>query len=419
MNGKTRAALTLSAALLLGTVVVLAPATPTYAAKEKGPQVSRDLMKPLKEAQELAGKGEFPAAEAELLKANGEEKKTPYDQFVINELLGFVYIKQDKLNEAAIAFEDGLKSGLLPAEEVDKRLRLLSQIFLQTKPQDLAKAGEYGKRWLEATGNHDPEMLGQVGHIAYLNNNYQEALDYVKQAVDLTKAAGQKPEQNWLLIEQSAYAKLNNTAAIVDVAMDLVRYYPTKEHWQVILDNELGQAKNDDRRIIQVFRLMAAIGGMDDANAVREAASVAIRRGFPGEAVRYLDKGKSSGVLVQAGDQTKGKDLRDDAERLAAADRKSLPQFEKEAAAAKAGEADVKLGETYLSYDQPAKAVEVIQRGIGKGGVKNLDEAELALGRAYLQAGNKADAAKAFAQVTSPEFAQLAKLWAIHVGQLQ
>lgn len=418
MNGRSLASLRLATALFLGTVVALAPAAATYAAKEKGPSVSRELLKPLKDAQELAGKGEFPAAEAELLKANAEEKKTPYDQFVINELLGFVYLKEQKINEAAAAFEDGLKSGLLPAEEVNKRLHLLSQIFLQTKPQDLAKASDYGKRWLQATGTRDPAMLGQIGHIAYLSNNYQEAITYVKEAVDLTKAAGQKPDQNWLLIEQSAYAKLNDNAGIVAAAMDLAQYYPTRDHWQVLLDNELAQAKNDDSRIIQVFRLMEAVGNMDDADSIREAASVAMRRGFPGEAVHYLAMGDASGILAKSGDQAKSKALQADAQRQATADRKSLPQIEKEAIAAKAGEADVKLGETLLGYDQPAKALEALQRGIGKGGVKNLDEAELALGRAYLLSGNKAEALKSFAKVTSPGFAQLAKLWTIHVGQL-
>ncbi|MEZ5564802.1 MAG: hypothetical protein R3F24_04470 [Gammaproteobacteria bacterium] len=418
MNAKFTAALSLAAVLLVGTVISVAPATDAYAAKAKAPKMNPKVLKPLKEALELANKNDFPAAEVELQKAEAVDNKSPFEQFQLDELSGFVSLKQQKFNDAAKAYERGLDSGLLPPEQVNDRLRLLSQIFLQTQPRNLAKSGEYGKRWLEATGTRDPLMLGLVGQSAYFGDNFQEAADYMKEAVDLTKAAGEKPEESWLLVEQSAFSKLNNNAATVDVTMDLVRYYPRKEHWAVLLQEQLTRAANKDRQIIQVFRLMDAVDAMDQADNFSEAAAVAIQRGFPGEAVHYLEKGYSSGVLENSGDKAKSKALLDEAHRLADTDRKSLPEFEKEAVAATVGEPDVKLGETYLSYDQPAKAVEAIKRGIAKGGVKNLDEAELALGRAYILTGNGPEAIKTFELVKSPDFAQLAKLWSIHASQL-
>jgi hypothetical protein len=131
-----------------------------------------------------------------------------------------------------------------------------------------------------------------------------------------------------------------------------------------------------------------------------------------------MEKGYATGILETSGDKAKSQSLLAESKRLVAIDQKTLPQFEKEAVAAKAGEADVKLGEAFLSYDQPAKGLEAIQRGIGKGGVKNLDEANLSLGRAYILAKNNAEALKAFALVTTPEYAQLAQLWSIYAGQL-
>ena len=49
------------------------------------------------------------------------------------------------------------------------------------------------------------------------------------------------------------------------------------------------------------------------------------------------------------------------------------------------GDSDVKLGAAYLSYGENDKAIEALQRGIGKGGVKDPDEAGLLLGIAYLR----------------------------------
>lgn len=420
MGNTTRAALMLAVTLLAGAAVSLAPASVAQAAKaQAGPKINPKVLKPLQAALELANTGKYPEAEVELKKADAVTDKTPFEQFQVDELVGFVALKQKNYDSAAKAYERGFESGLLQPEQVNDRLRLLSQLFLQTQPRNLEKSGQYGKRWLEASGTRDPLMLGLVGQSAYFSDNFSDAANYMKEAVAVAKAAGDKPEENWLLVLQSAYAKLKNNPGITESTMDLVRYYPRKEHWLVLVQDQLSQASNKDRRILQVFRLMYDVDAMAQAEDFTEAATVAIQRGSPGEALNFMQKGYATGILETSGDKAKSTALLADAERLAGADRKALAQFEKEASAAKAGEADVRLGEAFLSYDQPAKGLEAIQRGIAKGGVKDLDEANLALGRAYLRSNNGPEAKKAFGQVTAPEFAQLAQLWSIYADQLQ
>jgi len=397
--------------------VGMVPAAQAQAAKAKAPKINPKVLKPLQAALEATNAGNFAEAEVQLQAADAVPDKTPFEQFQIDELGGFVAVKQQKYDAAAKAYDRGLASGLLPPEQVNDRLRLLSQLYLQTEPRDLAKSGEFGKRWLEATGTRDPLMLGLVGQSAYFSDNFGEAASYMKEAASVTQAAGQKPEENWLLILQSSYAKLKNSPGITEATTDLLRYYPRKEHWQTLTGSLLAQAASKDRQILQVFRLMYAVDAMDDADEFTEAANSATLLGSPGEALKFMEKGYASGVLENSGDKAKSQALLAEARRLAASDQKTLPQFEKEAMAAKAGEADVKLGEAYLSYDQPAKGLEAIQRGIGKGGVKSVDEANLSLGRAHLLAKDSASAAKAFELVKSPEYAQLAQLWSIYAGQ--
>jgi hypothetical protein len=406
---------------LLGCAVLSVSVTPAaYAQAAKGksaPKMNPKVLKPLQAALELANAGKFAEAEVPLQEADGVQDKTPFEQFQVDELAGFVAIKQKKYNNAAEAYDRSLASGLLAPEQVNDRLRLLAQLYLQTDPRDLAKSGEFGKRWLEASGTRDPAMLGLVGQSAYFSDNFGEASTYMKEAITVAKAAGQKPEENWLLILQSSYSKLKNAPGITDATTELVRYYPRKEHWNTLTGALLAQAASKDRQILQVFRLMYQVDAMDDADEFTEAANAATLLGSPGEALKFMEKGYATGVLENSGDKTKSQALLAESKRLAASDQKTLPQFEKEALAAKAGEADVKLGEAYLSYDQPTKGLEAIQRGIGKGGVKNVDEANLSLGRAYILTKNTPEALKAFEAVKSPEYAQLAQLWSIHAGQ--
>jgi hypothetical protein len=417
---KIAPALATTGLLLVGCAVLsvsVMPAAQAQASKAKAPKINPKVLKPLQAALELANADKFAEAEVPLQAADAVPDKTPFEQFQIDELAGFVAIKQKKFNDAAKAYDRSLASGLLAAEQVNDRLRLLAQLNLQTEPKDLAKSGEFGKRWLEATGTRDPVMLGLVGQSAYFSDNFGEASTYMKEAVTVAKAAGQKPEENWLLILQSSYSKLKNAPGITETTIELVRYYPRKEHWNTLTGALLAQAASKDRQILQVFRLMYQVDAMDDADEFTEAANSATQLGSPGEALKFMEKGYASGVLESSGDKSRSQALLAESKRLAASDQKALPQFEKEALAAKAGEADVRLGEAYLSYDQPAKGLEAIQRGIGKGGVKSIDEANLALGRAYILTKNTAEAVKAFEMVKSPEYAQLAQLWSIYAGQ--
>ncbi len=399
--------------LLLGGLA-LAPASQ---AADKPPTISKKVMKPLKAGLDLANQGKFAEAETELRAAEAVEGKTPFEQFQVDELLGFVALKQAKYKDAALLYERGLDSGFLPEEQVNDRLRLLAQLYFQPDLRDLNKVVTYGKRWLEAAGTRDPVMVGLVGQASYFNDDFSAAANYMKEATAGAVAAGEKPEENWLLILQNSYGKLKNDPGVIDATVDLVRYYPRKEHWITLSSSLLRAASTKELEILQVFRLLYVVDAMDSADDFTEAASVALRSGSPGEALKFIERGYATKVLDTSGDKQKSQQLLEDSRRQVADDRKTLPQFEKEAKAAKVGEADVKLGEAFLSYDQPAKAIEAIQRGIAKGGVKSLDDANLSLGRAFLAAGDHAGAAKAFGLVSKPDYSLLVQLWKIYTAQ--
>ncbi len=408
--------------VLAGGLAITAITTPVVLAQDSRakapPKLNPKVLKPLQAALQLSNDGKYAEAEAELQSAEAVPGKTPFEQFQIDELVAFTAIKQQKYDVAAAAYERGLESGLLEPEQVDDRVRLLSQLFLATEPRRLDKSGQYARRWLDATGTKDPLILGLVGQADYFADNFAGAAAAMKEAVAAAIAAGNTPDEQHLLVLQSAYSKLRDNPGIMAATTDLVRYYPRPEHWNTLASGLLAQAANKDRAILQVFRLLYEVEALNSADDFTEAANVATLLGFPGEALKFMEKGYSSGILDTSGDKAKSKSLLEESRRLVGVDQQTLAQFEKEAQAAAEGEADVKLGETFLSYDQPRKGLEAIQRGLGKGGVKNPDEANLALGRAFALTGNGTEAVKAFGKVSGADYAQVAQLWAIYAGQL-
>ena len=93
-----------------------------------------------------------------------------------------------------------------------------------------------------------------------------------------------------------------------------------------------------------------------------------------------LEKGVADDVFTEQRDKDRNQRLLEAAKKACATDQAGIGKFETEAKAAAAGEADVRLGQAYLSFDQYDKAAEPIQRGIGKGELKQPEEAQILLG---------------------------------------
>ena len=90
-----------------------------------------------------------------------------------------------------------------------------------------------------------------------------------------------------------------------------------------------------------------------------------------------LEKGLAKGVFADAKSKALANRILDEAKTAVALDKTTLAKQDAAARAKPTGDSDVKLGAAYLSYGDLDKAIEALQRGIGKSGVKNTDEAGL------------------------------------------
>jgi TolA-binding protein len=141
---------------------------------------------------------------------------------------------------------------------------------------------------------------------------------------------------------------------------------------------------------------------------------------LPGEAAAVLDKATSAGMFTEQKDKDRAARLTASLKTRADTDKKGQAQFDAEASKSSAGELDVKLGEVYFGSGDYQNAVTAINRGIGKGGIKHLDEAYVYLGRSQVALKNNADAKKAFAGLkTVPNISpRVLKLWDLYAEKI-
>src|ERR1700730_13332 len=381
----------LAGAAIIAAAGVVA-ARPAFAAEGKQTN-SAKLGKPLKEAHDDLNAKKYAHAITKLHEAEGSAGKTPYDQHLINDMLGFAYARIQNYAEAAKAWEAELDDGFTPQSEIPTRVRQLAEANYQIKNYD--KAIEFGNRAIKG-GFADEELKTLVGQAYYLKGDWKNTLKFEEGLVDDKIKNGQTPKTESLQLILSACVKLSDSACETRALEKIVTYYPKPDYWYQLLYTMRQQTSGNDANTLQTYRLMSEVDVLKSPEDYTEMAQLALEAGSPGEAQHILEKGIAKGVFTDPRAKNKNQRLLETAKKTAATDQASLPKIEKDADAAPTGVKNVGVGLAYLGYGQYDKAVDEISKGLAKGCLRNETEARLLLGIAQLKAGHKEDATKSF-----------------------
>jgi|HigsolmetaAR201D_1030396.scaffolds.fasta_scaffold00577_15 tetratricopeptide (TPR) repeat protein len=407
------------AVALIGTAaagISMGVVTAVSAAEQGGQQLSVGVAKALKAAQDATKKGQWNVALEKIKEAQAQSGKTAYDEYQIDNFLAYVLFSQKKMGEAAVVYERMLNSGQMPANEVPTRTQSLAQMFFQLKQYD--KAIKYSKQLYDKNpGNQDAALV--LGQAYYLSNDYKNAAATMSALATRVERAGQKPKEDWLRLVYDSYTKLNDKAGATEALKKLVRHYNKPDDWSTLLANVRG--KGSDRVDLGYFRLMREAGVLKRDRDYYEFAQLAMDEkvgNAPIEAVQIIQEGMDNGILKSDDKAQQGRydRLFQAAKQRAEAMKKQLPQLAKQTEAAASGQADVALGQAYLGAGDYDAAIAALQRGIKRGGVTDVDEAQIDLGVAYLKKGQKDQARQAFRAVSKDsEWSTLAELWSLRV----
>jgi tetratricopeptide (TPR) repeat protein len=379
-----------------GTMLVV----PTTAEAQQ--TVSQKVGVPLKAAQDAIAKKRWDQALAKIREADGAPGKTGFDQYKINEMLWYVYLQQGRNGDAARVLEGQIASGQMPAGEKVQRTKTLSQLY--------ARAGNYGKaaqtaqQYLKSVpGDRDMQLL--VANAFYQQKDYKGA---IAAAERLMKGGGTPSEDLLQLVLRSNY-ELNDTAGTARALEQLLRFYPSADTWERVLDGYLKQTKHD-HELMALYRLAEDVGALKEPGQYIDMTQALVIGGFGQEAEGVMKKGIDAGVFT-GDDLTRAKRTLEAAKRRGDQERLALPKAAAQLAAAKSGDEIEKIGELYFSAGDYAQAAATLQKAVARGGLADPDGAHMLLGIALKRKGDKAGAQKAFDAIKDPKFAEVGKLW--------
>jgi tetratricopeptide (TPR) repeat protein len=377
------------------------------------PKLSKKLEKPMDAVQKAREQKDWAAMLAKAKEVDAVPiDKTEYDKFWIHELQGVAYANLKQYPDAVRELDAAYNSPCMPDADRAARMKLLLQLSYQSK--DYPKAVEYGKKAYESGG--DPEIGIYLGNAYYIQNDFENTRATMSDVINKLESSGKTPDEPTYRILQSACLQLKDDNCVVQQIEKLVQYHPKPKYW-VDMTDALLRASKSDKELLNILRLADGAGALQEGPQFIEMAQLAMAQGLPGEAQAVLEKGQQKGAFSSARDKDHATRIMGEAKTAVANDKSTLEKQDAAARAKATGDADVKLGAAYLSYGEIDKAIEAIQRGLGKGSVKDTDEAGLLLGIAYLRANNKAEATKAFQSVTkNPTMARIAKLWLLNTS---
>jgi hypothetical protein len=346
--------------------------------------VSSAVGRPLQEARQLADSGKYREAMSRL-DAAAAAAKNPAENRVVDQMKQYIAVKS---GDASIGGALGAKAKFAADAGAGRW-------------KDVIAGGEA----LKKTGALDAQSMLVVAQAYYKISDPKGCMSYIRNNL----GAGGGGEAGLQLLQRCAY-DAHDEAAERSALEQLVARTGKSEYWASLLKLAERSRGLKDQNTLDMYRLKAMTGNLKTADDVMTYAQIALVRRVPAEAIAVVNKGVADKILPP-GDRinrllTMANGRNTEANAAAAKGR-----------AAANGDQLIEIGQQEIASGKAKDAIATIQAGIAKKPTSPTD-AQLRLGTAYLAAGQKADAVKAFNAVKgNPADELIAKLYATYARQ--
>jgi hypothetical protein len=271
---------------------------------------------------------------------------------------------------------------------------LQNAIIMSGMAAHYQKSVTFGEK-LAALGPIDYKTEGTLA-IAYFDlHDHVHAKEFAQKAIDGAKAAGEQPEASWLSVMVNSQMKSNDTAGAEASMVQLAITSGSPKDWANLIGYAISNWKPRDIDALNLMRLAALTNASMDPGDYSMMATIALRKGYPGDAVTASRHGgRAAGASEKA-----AADQRDLARQVASSK-------------AQGGEYNLQLAQDLYGYGRYTESEASARAAIAKGHAKDPSQPDMVLGMALVGQGRYTDAAQAFQQVSGgPGATKTARLW--------
>ena len=381
-----------------------------------GQTVRPEIGKPIQAAIELLKSKKGKEALAKVREAQTVGDRTPFENYMVERVLGQAAAAAGEPAIAARAFENVAISPASPEGERRQFFAAAASQYYLVK--NYAKTAELAARYFRDGGTEKSVRTIYVQAL-YLGNDFAGAARELMKDLEAEEREGKAPTEEQLQLLANSCAQIKDAACYGKAMEMLVASYPKRDYWLSVIYSVATRPGFSERLALDLARLKIETGTMRSADEYLDAAQLSLQEGFPMEAVRIIDKGYASGILGAGPEAARHKRLKDMAAKNLAEDKKALARDAALPDAGKDGRALFNDGFNYVLHGKPEQGLALMEKGIRDAkAFRRLEHAKLQLGYACHLAGQNQKAIQILKTVQGTDgAAALARLWVIRLSR--
>jgi tetratricopeptide (TPR) repeat protein len=338
--------------------------------------MSQQVYEKLTEIQELVEAKSYSQAQTLTSELLQKTNLSPYETAQIWNLTAYSLYLQERYEDAIQAYRRVLQQEGLPEALVQSTLKTTAQ--LQFTIEDYEGALRSINELMAQLEEPAADVFMLQGQAYFQMGNYDAALGPIRKAVDMDRAQGNTPKENWLLLLRVIYYEKQDFKSMIDVLEDLIQYYPKDAYLLTLAGahSELG----DTLKQLVIVETLYERGILNTASHITNLANLYLLHETPYKAATLLQKEIDAGV-VEANERNLR--LLSQAWYTAREDEKSIPPLARAAELSSDGELYIRLAQSHINLENWTEAESALRKGLQMGGLSRQDTANIMLGMAY------------------------------------
>lgn len=358
----------------------------------KTPALRNAVYEKLAEAQTAAEEKDLATAEQvlnDMINDRGKDELNSYELANVYNLMAFIHYSREDYARALQAYENVIRQPDIPlAMEINTRYTVAQLHFVQENWREGIAAL---LKWFEMSENAPANAYVLLAQGYYQLEDFPKALENVEIAIDLYREKDKTPKEQWYNLARFLYTERGDVDSALQVLEQLLTHYPKKDYWVQL--SYMYSEKSNEVRQLGSMETAYVQDLLDKDGELRNLASLYLSQGVPYKAGKVLEKGIENDIVEE---NAKNYELMAGSWRQAQEVEKAIPAMEIAASKSDSGELYTQLGSIYLDGDQFGKAIDAINKGLQRGGVKRPDTARLVLGMAHFNREEYDKALEAF-----------------------
>ena len=358
------------------------------------PALRNKVYEKLAEAQAFAEAKDYPAAQKvldDMIAGEGKRALNSYELANVYNLYAFLRYSVEDYRGALRNYDLVIRQPDIPlAMEINTRFTVAQLYFVQEQWQQGVDAL---LQWFDMSDKPNASAYVLLSQGYYQLKDFNKALKNVEIAINMYESDGKVPKEQWYNLARFLYFDKEDFVSALDTLNLLLLYYPNKQYW--VQASHLHGELKDEPRQLAMMETAYVQGLLDKSSDLVQLSYLYLNAEVPYPAARVMEQGIDAEIVEE---KSKNYELAGSAWRQAQETAKSIPMMEKAASLAEEGELYARLGSVYLDGDQHQKAIDSVEKGLKKGGVKRPDQAHMVAGMAHFNMGDYNGARKSFRQ---------------------